>query len=249
MDLCKGRSHSAWSVSDQEDVLRPSLECFGTSSASSSCSGSLASGSSSCSDKSWRSSFRHSNHLLVERKAYPLPHPMQFEKHSGAAPPSSDPTNDISRPMPLFMCKERQKPRVEYGSANSPCEQPLTAAMEHLSPLPRDCLEQAGVLERSSGSSAERDALGFLHDDVTVKKAEEVEEAGSRLRAPRKVVVVYDGEKKFTTTLLDIAIKGYATSEGDAIVVVAFLEHILSPSESHDFTYICCTCWPSCLNT
>lgn len=158
-DSYKGRIHSAWSVSDQvDDVLRPSLDCLGNSSPSSSCSGTL----DSC-DKSG-----HSNRdQLVQRKAYPLPHPMQFER---------------------------------------------------------------GI----SGNSAERDtALGFLqdHDSVAVKKAEEVQEAGSRPKASRKVVVVYDGEKKFTTAPLDIAIQRYATSEGDSIVVLAFLEHILNPSE------------------
>lgn len=152
-DSYKGRIHSAWSVSDQvDDVLRPSLDCLGNSSPSSSCSGTL--------DKS-----RHSNRdLLVERKAYPLPHPMQFE----------------------------------CGISGNPAE----------------------------GYTA----LGF-HDSVAVKKAEEVQEAGSRPKASRKVVVVYDGEKKFTTAPLDIAIQRYATSEGDSIVVLAFLEHILSPSE------------------
>jgi hypothetical protein len=51
------------------------------------------------------------------------------------------------------------------------------------------------------------------------------------VKAPSKVVVVYDAEKKFSTTAVDVAINEYAKSEGDVIVVVAYLQHVLSPSE------------------
>lgn len=51
-------------------------------------------------------------------------------------------------------------------------------------------------------------------------------------RGPVKVAVVYDGEKTFTTTPLEIAIQEYATGAGDEIYIVAYLQHVLSPSKS-----------------
>jgi hypothetical protein len=209
-DLWKGRDHSAWFGSDQVDVLRPSVDhSCGSSSASGLCSVASRAAGSRDGYENPRRSFRHGSTQLVERKAYPLPHPMQFERLRVAS--SSDPTDGSLHPI-----KERM-------------------------PSPRHCPDRARVLENTSGNFAENEVLGFLHEqDVAVKKAE----------AASRVVVVYDGEKKFTTAPLDVAIKGYVTSEGDAIVVVVFLEHILSPSESHFFSSsFYALCWPSCLNT
>ena len=234
-DLFRGRNHSAWSVSDRVD------SCGSSSSASSSCSGSL----DGC-DQS-RRSLRFSNNLLGERKAYPLPHPMQFEKLGVASTPSSNPTDDILHPMQKFMrCteKERRKPRGEDGSPNSPPTQRSMAAMEQSisrihatvtqpSPSLRRCPEQATTVECSAGNCAETEDLGFLHQDHgAAKKAEHVVGGGPRIKAFRKVLVVYDGEKKFSTAPLDIAINGCATSGDDVILVVAFLEYIHNPSES-----------------
>ena len=97
---------------------------------------------------------------------------------------------------------------------------------------------EKALLCMASIPEVENEVLRILYEqDVAMKKA------------PSRLVIVYDGEKKFTTTPLDAAIKGYATFEGDAIVVVAFLEHILSPSESHFFSSsFYALCWPSCLN-
>ncbi|KAG0631963.1 hypothetical protein M758_1G294200 [Ceratodon purpureus] len=232
-DLLRGRNHPAWSASDQVDIHRSSLDsCGGSSASSSDSASSRTTGSLDGYDKS-RRSFRHSNNLLLEsRQAYPLPHPMQFQKLSVAAPSPSDPTNDVLHSTSMRSTeKEGQKWREEADSAKSHFAQRSTAAMEQQnssihatdkqpSPSPRNCLDQARILESTSGYFADNAIRGFLHErDAAVKNAE----------PSRIVVVVYDGQKKFTTAPLDIAINGYTRSAGDTIVVVAFLEHVLSP--------------------
>ncbi|XP_073389432.1 uncharacterized protein [Physcomitrium patens] len=72
-------------------------------------------------------------------------------------------------------------------------------------------------------------AFSVVHFEKGEMKKEDAQSVGHVAKVASKVAVIYNGEKKFTTGPVDIALNRYATSEGDAILVVAFLEHILSP--------------------
>ncbi|XP_024391527.1 uncharacterized protein [Physcomitrium patens] len=172
----------------------------------------------------------------AEIKAYPLPDPSQFETPS-APTRSSDSINDafILYPMQSFkylVDQDREKPQEEDDSViYSPPRQHANIFVTDKQPLPtssNNAPEKTTTRSNSIGNCAEIKPLGTLREE-DVKKKEDVQSIDSRAKMPSKVAVVYDGAHKFTTAAVDIALNGYATSEGDVILVVAFLEHILSP--------------------
>ncbi|KAG0580765.1 hypothetical protein KC19_4G197700 [Ceratodon purpureus] len=250
-DSLRGHRSTWSSISDQVDLRRPAMETFGSMNPSNRPATNRTGSLDHINEKNLltppsksRRTLRQSKSMIGERKAYPLPDPSQFENLINAAPLPSDPVNDILYPMQSLK-KEREKSQ-EVDQVCSPSAQPPMEALKQPSPpassmgdtdkqpFPGDCkagVEKAKILGSSVCDSAGIEPLRTVkeEDHVEVKKEEEVQPTTSMVKASSKVVVVCDGEKKFTTAPVDIALNGYATAEGDAIVVVAFLEHIMSP--------------------
>lgn len=219
--------------------------------------GSLDTNFSATPPKSRRTLRQTHSALIGDRRAYPLPDPRQFELPGVSG--SWDPTNDILYPMQTLMRfseRERATSRDTVDAVYSPpMQRPLAVIAQHTSihvtdkqpnPSPsRSSPAGKCVSKISVGDSGEDKVTEFLQEqkqDIDARKTTELEvpsvgtevhDTDSTIQPSnsKAVVVVYDGDKKFSIAALDIAISGYATSEGDAIVVVAFVEHILSPSE------------------
>lgn len=215
--------------------------------------------------------------LVVERKAYPLPDPSQFN-----IPPSEetideipgdrfdatpgdatdaipgDATDAILHPMQsLRRSTEFESERERESTPREELERDannLRSPPPQRQPLPSPALaelhisdEQPPLPSISENMQKEKIQKSFAGngdgDRIEACKPEEIMLQEERVAAPlkpdeelivnspSKVVVVYDAEKKFSTTAVDVAINDYAKSEGDVIVVVAYLQHVLSPSE------------------
>jgi len=120
---------------------------------------------------------------------------------------------DTSKPSQQVVTSPRDAPLGE----KQPASQPLASIHVGLKqPAPPD-----------KAPAVTEPVLGSL-------PSKEVPSTGDSSILPQvsKVVVVYDAEKKFSTAAVDFALKEFATAEGDAIVVVAFLEHVVCPCES-----------------
>lgn len=254
-DSLRGHRSTWSSMSDQVDLRRPSMETFGSLNSSNRPATNRTGSLDNFSEKSLltptsksRRTLRQSKSMIGERKAYPLPNPSQFETPSNAAPLPSDPVNDILYPMQSLK-KEREKSQeVEVCRPVEALKEPASPASSmgdtDKQPFPGVYMagdEKAKVLESSGTDATKVTALETLKEEEHVsdmKKEGEVQPTDAMVTASKKVVVVYDGERKFSTAPVDIALEGYATAEGDAIVVVAFLEHIMSPSESLALTFL-----------
>lgn len=159
---------------------------------------------------------------VPERKAYPLPDPGQFLTTTAttAATPQSDASLDILYPMQSLK-RDAEQEKVSHLNLHpdsgpmgekEPAGSFSQAALKL--PLPSPPPDKAPAVVRN------------LAEIVPEEGPEEVP-----VRKENKVVIVYDGEKKFTTAAVDVALREFAVAEGDAVEVVAFLEHIMSPSE------------------
>lgn len=211
-----------------------------------------------------RRTLRQLKSMVGEPKAYPLPDPSQFQNPSNAAPLPLDPIDDILYPMQSLK-KERE--RSQEPVVCTPAEQPSVPAVESPSrppscmgdtdkqPFPGDGKVGVETAKRlkSSGDDSEIEVLTTLEeeeDHVDAEQEKEVQATDTMAKVSSKVVLVYDGEKKFSTAPVDIALNGYATAEGDAIIVVVFLEHIMSPSEFLALAFLsfvfvdACVMWP-----
>ena len=209
--------------------------------------------------------------LVVERKAYPLPDPSQFD-----SPPSEDTIDEIPgdridatpgdttdavlHPMQSLRRstefeKEREgeiTPREELerdvNNLRSPQQQqrqPFSSPALAELHITEEQPPLSSISENMQKEKIQKHFVGYDDGDrIETCKPEEImlqeeervaaplkHEEELIVKAPNKVVVVYDAEKKFSTTAVDVAINDYAKSEGDVIVVVAYLQHVLSPSE------------------
>ena len=218
-----------------------------------------------------RRTLRPMHSLVVERKAYPLPDPSQFD-----CPPSEDTideipgdridatpgdtTDAILHPMQSLrrstgfereIGKEftpREELESDVNNLRSPQQQPQPLSSPALAEL-HISDEQPPLLSIAENMQKEKIQKHFVGcgdgdrietcnkpEEIMLQEEERVaapskQEEELIVKAPNKVVVVYDAEKKFSTTAVDVAINDYAKSEGDVIVVVAYLQHVLSPSE------------------
>lgn len=178
--------------------------------------------------------------LSVETKAYPLPDPSEFEngKVSSLSPDTSD---DILHPLQLLMRVTQQEKDSIRARQEFECRSPQeTLSPVHESADPMDINEQQ---QSSISGNLRKDKIqsNFANTEPEKLHPEAVEddtEVEARMgldivlaRVASKVVIVCNGEKKFAVAPVDIAINDYATSEGDAIVVLAYLQHVMSPSE------------------
>jgi len=183
-----------WSVSEQ--VRTDSFDRLATN------------GASTSEQSKSKRTLRQSTSMKVERKAYPLPDPKQFE--SPAA------TDDILYPLRSFkQLTDRERAAVVDKEVNKGEKEPA--------PKPDVGFKQPAPRSNSV-------ELSSLPEEVPSAPASIVSNGGSlRERKASKVVVVYDAEKKFTIAAVDAALREHATREGDAILVVAFMENIMSP--------------------
>lgn len=147
-------------------------------------------------------------------------------------PPSPTSTEKLQPEMGL----KRPAPSLSTSNIHGGEKQPSSFCLGLKQPAPPlvNPVVKAQVLNSSSCRSS------VENEPVTLRTLpEEVLASTGRpslsqvdTTSQRKVVVVYDAEsKKFSTAPVDVALKSYAIAEGDTIVVVAFLEHIMSPSE------------------
>lgn len=166
-------------------------------------------GASTSEQSKSRRTLRQSTSMKVERKAYPLPDPKQFE--SPAA------TDAILYPLRSFkQLTEKERAAVVDKAVNKgekePAPKPDVGLKE---PVPRSNSVVLSSLPEEVPSSAPVSIVSII--------------GGLPERKASKVVVVYDAQKKFTIAAVDAALREHATLEGDAILVVAFMEHIMSP--------------------
>ena len=172
-------------------------------------------------------------------KAYPLPRPSEVDTSSNVAPPPSD-ANDILFPLQSFRrFTGREKVDEAVSEVRRPSHhQPPTEAFKEPGPTSSvfDTDKQPwfesdvdkGQIQEVESARHEVEELATLREEDPVDAQQDDEEESTVVRA-NKLVVVHDAEKKFSTAALDIAINSHAKAEGDTILVLAFLEHVMSP--------------------
>lgn len=182
--------------------------------------------------------------LSVETKAYPLPDPSQFESGKVSSL-SLDTSDDILHPLQSLMRVTQQEKDSIRARKEFECRSP----QQTLSPV-RESADLTDINEQQDSSISDnlrmdkiqKSFVGNfantepekLHQEALEDDTEEEARMGLDIalaRVANKVVIVCNGEKKFVVAPVDIAINDYATSEGDAIVVLAYLQHVMSPSE------------------
>jgi hypothetical protein len=147
----------------------------------------------------------------------PLPKDKQIEVVSSVPPQehcrSNTDEHDPSSPSVLYLSefpelKKRREKIVEEEEEEAVVVEPVAAATEQESGEPAAAAGQKGSSSGGDGGPP-ADAPPSIPNIV--------------------VMVVYDAEKKPTTTGLDYAINTIV-KEGDEIIVVGYLQHVMSPS-------------------